>query len=195
MLERHPLPKKDFDRLKLPLIAIDRVWWRIHESKHGPIFFGAKGVHRFDDPQKKFGVMYSGSDEYCAFLETFGHATGKRIVETCSLSAHLLTEIKPKGSFHVVDLTGKGLVQIGADARLACGSYPTAQKWSAAFHDHPSIPDGIYFRSRHDPRKFSLALFDRAQQKVYTGQSTTLNPALQPRLVAKLMDRYGFGLI
>jgi len=195
MLERHPLPKKDFNKLKLPIITDFRHWWRIHETKYSPIFFGKTGTHRFDDPQKKFGVMYAGSDDYCAFLETFGHATGTHIVETSSLVVRSLTEIYPKKSLRVVDLAGKGLAQIGADARLSSGSYKLARLWAAAIHDHPSTPDGIYFRSRHDPRKFSLALFERAKVKVSALQPIVLDPAAQPKLLAKLLDHYSFGLI
>jgi hypothetical protein len=43
-----------------------------------------------------------------------------------------------------VDLIEPGrLTSIGADGRLATGSYKVAQQWSAALKRHPTKPDGI----------------------------------------------------
>jgi hypothetical protein len=50
-----------------------------------------------------------------------------------------------------VDLTGEGLAWIGADSRLASGSYDVSQRWALALYRHPSQPDGLLYRTRIEP--------------------------------------------
>jgi len=42
---------------------------------------------------------------------------------------------------------------------LNTGDYRISQRWAHAFQQHPSQPDGIYYRARHDTERFSVALF------------------------------------
>ncbi len=62
----------------------------------------------------------------------------------------------------LVDLTGPALSQIGADGRLTTGRYDISQQWALALHQHPEQPDGLLYRSRHDPSQLCAAIFDRA---------------------------------
>ncbi|MDJ0732074.1 MAG: RES family NAD+ phosphorylase [Crocosphaera sp.] len=66
----------------------------------------------------------------------------------------------------LVDVTGNGLTLLDADARLLTGNYDISQKWSKALQDHPSNPDGIYYRSRHDPSRFCLALYQERTHSI-----------------------------
>ena len=86
----------------------------------------------------------------------------------------------------LVDLTGPGLPRLGADARLADGDHQVSQAWSAAFHGHPDRPDGILYRARHDPSRFAVAIFERAQRKivlrVFLGERLFLRGEPEPLL-------------
>src|ERR1700720_1823237 len=55
-----------------------------------------------------------------------------------------------------------GLTSIGADGRLATGSYKVAQRWSAALKKHPTKPAGIRYRSRHAPERTAYAIYTRS---------------------------------
>jgi hypothetical protein len=74
------------------------------------------------------------------------------------------------------------------------GPYAATWEWSAAFHAHPDAPDGIRYRARHDDSGFSVALFDRARDRVEpTSPVDLLDPAFAPEL-ARWLDRYEVGL-
>src|SRR6478735_5682570 len=47
---------------------------------HDPLFFGRSGLNRFDAPAGEYGVLYAGESVECAFIETFGSATGIRAI-------------------------------------------------------------------------------------------------------------------
>jgi hypothetical protein len=74
------------------------------------------------------------------------------------LPANKLDAARP---LRLVDLTGPGLAQLGADARLWSGSIRIAQLWSQALFNHPEQPDGIYYLSRLNPARCCAAIFDR----------------------------------
>jgi hypothetical protein len=118
-------------------------WYRVHQLSLTPVFFGKKGGSRFDAPAGEFGVLYVGRDAHCAFIETFGHATGVRSVTTGELAARGMAVITCSRPLRLLDLTGKGLARIGADARLTSSDdYGLSHRWSKAIHDHRSRPDG-----------------------------------------------------
>jgi hypothetical protein len=76
----HPEPPSDLDG-RSPLfvkITPGTVFSRIHNRSKGPVIFGRSGGNRFDAPAGSFGVLYVGSDERSAFIETFGQDTGTR---------------------------------------------------------------------------------------------------------------------
>jgi hypothetical protein len=93
----------------------------------------------------------------------------------------------------LVDLTGRGLARLGADERLCSGGYDVAQRWARAIYLHPSQPDSIYYRARHDPSQCSVALFDRAEPDVQIQPDGTL--LTDGVLLAQLLRRYHIGLI
>jgi hypothetical protein len=133
-----------------------------HETS---LHWGRARRHRFDDPDGEFGVLYVGSDECCAFVESFGDsraADGAIEIELADLDAKCLASLTVGKGITVIDLTGPGLANIGADGRLCSGDrYDISQAWSRAIWLHPSKPHGIYYRARHDQSRTSLALFDR----------------------------------
>jgi len=75
-----------------------------------------------------------------------------------------MAEVTFSRSLDLVDPEGAGLSKVGADARLSSGGdYRLAQRWSLAFWCHPDQPDGILYRSRHNPRVLCAAIYDRVE--------------------------------
>lgn len=135
-------------------------------------------------------------DAHCAFIETFGHATGVRSVTQGELAVRGIAVITSARPLRLLDLTGKGLARIGADARLTSGDdYGLSHRWSKAVHDHPSQPDGILYRARHDPSRLSAAIFERVGPVLQVVSDVGfLDPACAPQL-GRILDDYRFGLI
>jgi hypothetical protein len=63
---------------------------------------------------------------------------------------------------HLFDATGPNLSKIGTDAQFLTGRYSTTRKWAARMMKHPDDIDGVWYRSRHDPNRLNVALFQRA---------------------------------
>lgn len=105
-----------------------------------------------------------------------------------------LAEIQPKRELTLVDLTGAGLTKLDADGRLLTGDYSLAQRWSAAFFGHPERPDGIYYRSRYDPERFCLALYERDIELEATQIWDFLDEDYADRLAA-ILEVYNYALV
>ena len=194
-LPPHPAPPADLEQRPLPILETAADWYRIHGERLAPLFFGRSGRNRFDAPGGEYGVLYAGADAYCAFVETFGHATGIRLVHADELRSRRLSRIRVPRPLRLVDLTGAGLARIGADARLRTGDYLIAQRWSQALHAHPLNPDGLLYRSRHDPSRQCVAIFERASTSLEVAPMGSLaDPGLRP-LLADVLDHYQFGLL
>jgi len=63
----------------------------------------------------------------------------------------------------VVRSHGAGLARLGTTAELTSGSQDAARVWSRALWSHPSAPDGVEYRCRHDDDELAVALYDRAR--------------------------------
>ena len=199
----HPLPPVDLASRSLPIVRIKATWWRVYDTFYpDPIFFGRTGRNRYDAPvdasgARPYGVLYVARDPHGAFVETFGHATGVRVIDRTALAHRGIAKVTASRPLRLVDLRGSGLARIGADEALCAGpDYTVSQAWSAALHDHPKAPDGLIYRARHDPSRFSVALFDRVSPVIRArpvGKSF-VDPKNE-RLLADLLDTYDFGLI
>jgi hypothetical protein len=154
-----PLPLREF---------VNPTWFRGHKSRNAPLYFNATSG-RWADPRSEFGVLYLGETDYCSFIEAFSQQperlTGLGLfVSESVLRGGCLCPISVTNTLRLVDLTtGRGLQSIGADNRICDGAHDVSQRWSRAFWEHPSQPDGIYYRSRNAPELYSIALFDRAR--------------------------------
>jgi RES domain len=190
----HSPPPDDFAKRELLIRSIKERLFRIHRKQHGAIFYGCTGSNRFDDPQQRFGVLYAGLDEYAAFIEAHGQRTGANAVTESELRDRCLTAITPSRPLNAVDITGRGLAAMGADNRLAAADHDVARQWSRAVWEHPARVDGILFRSRHDPSRICVAIFDRG----ITWKKKTLGSLMEnanAALLATLLDHYQFALI
>ncbi len=178
----------------LPVIAWHEALIRVHKAGKEPKFFGRTGENRFDAPAKQFGVLYAASDEYGAFIETFGDNLGRTVTRT-SLSERGFARIIFSRELRLVDLTGSGLAKVGADSRLFAGEHGPAQEFSLACWTNPADVDGLIYRCRHDPSKSAVAIYDRAEDVVSTDSLGSLMSPKHAGLVGAILDNYGFALI
>ena len=192
---RHPEPPDNGASLELPLLEIERIWVRCHRTRYGALHFGRSGAGRFDDPERSFGVLYVSEDASGAFIETFGRRVRFHVLVQSELNARALTRIAPSRPLRLVDLSGSGLARIGADARILTGDHEIAQRWSRAFWHHPSQPDGVYYRARHDPSRPCAALFDRAASDLHLADQHQFGTPDDDPLLADILDTYGFTVI
>ncbi len=190
----HPNPPRDLATRKLPLRAINHSWLRIHRLKDDPVYFGGNGDNRFDAPAGEFAVLYVAEDMFGAFVETPGHDTGTRLIGLEDLQERGLAQIDTGGPVQLVDLTGPGLAQVGADARLCSGPIAMAQRWSLAFYNHPEQPAGILYHSRHEPSRRCAALFDRMRPTITASLLGGLTDAGQFGRLGLHLDQYNFGI-
>lgn len=151
----------------LPIFAAepDTVWWRIHGARRGPVFFGpAAGqppTYRFDAPRSEYRVLYLGQTLEAAFIETLLRNPRIPFVERAEIESRCVSVLHNRHPLRLVDLRGHGLSQIGADNRLTTAPYPTAGRWALALWRHGDRPDGLLYRSRHNPDHGCAAIFDR----------------------------------
>ncbi len=191
----HPPPPSDLFQRKLPLkiVEAETVFYRVHQGKYDPIYFSSSAQGRFNVLE---GVIYLGIDEYVAFRETIGRFSKYGLISSQELEKRCLSEVIPSRKLSLVDLTANGLTFLDADARLLTGSYEIAQQWSKNLQDHPSNPDGIYYRSRYDPSRFCLALYQVRTHSIL--QVITTHELMSDEYTKRLgfiLDEYEYGLV
>ena len=176
------------------MVRLSGPWVRFHWTVHDPLFFGKTGSSRFDDPLGRYGVLYAADNSDGAFIETFGRSPGLNVVSRRQLADRSVALIDATRPLRLVDLTGPGLAHIGATGSLASGPHPVAQAWSRALWGHPSRPEGLLFRARHDPSCLTVAIFSRAARAIRaTPQGALMDASVRPLLAAALR-RYNFVL-
>jgi hypothetical protein len=171
-------------------------WVRIYKSRYAraPIYFGRNRRFRFDAPSGEYGVLYLGSDLYCAFIETLGWHTGVRYVSAADAGTREYCEVTSLRPLRLLELSGAHLPRLGADARLFAGDHAVARAWSLALWRHPAQIDGIYYPSRHDNHRHCVAVFERdgtAAALHFVAQGGIMDDA---RRLAAVLDAYGLGL-
>jgi hypothetical protein len=191
----HPEPPDDLHSRTIPLLTTQQSWTRIFRRQHAPLYFGWSPDRRFDPPTRVYRVLYVAADAHGAFIETLGHQTGIRLVTTSALQSLGVAILRSHAPLRLVDLTAAGLAQIGADERLGAGEYTIAQRWSLALFRHPAKPDGLYYRSRHDPSRMCAAIFHRAARKVTVEHHSALTDPQLGSVLAEILNTYHFGLI
>ena len=194
----HPEPPPDLDERSPLLYTLESgaFIFRLHRAGFSPLYFGKTGGNRFDSPDGSFGVLYAGEDEYCCFIETCGQSTGTASVSGAFLDERHQAEMKLTAPMNLIDLVSSGgLPRIGADGRLMDGSHAVAQRWSAALRKHPSKPDGILYRARHDPAKLAFAIFECSPTAFTVNSRGSLRDPGNVKLLASILNHYDFGLI
>jgi hypothetical protein len=191
----HPMPPPDFQMRELPLIISHGTWYRFNTKDFSSsLYFDRSGKGRFDSPGQGYGILYVGEDVYGSWIECYGRSHGARGVSEMALKQRDLYEIKSQRPLVFADVTGSGLVKLGADSRLSSGAYATARQWAQAIHGHPQKVDGIRYRSRHDDARYCYGIFERCANGL---QEKNIGNLLEsnPSLLAKILDFYSYALL
>jgi hypothetical protein len=176
----------DFDRRRLHVVLRSGPWQRLHPEEFSAIYFGKGRENRFDDPESEFGVLYVAEDEFGAFVETFLRNPKLTLVAKDELAKRTLSEIEASTNLSLVDLTGKGLQRAGVTGDISTAPHEETWALSRAIHDHPSRPDGIRYRLKHDLERIGIAIFDRV---AVAGLEVTSNGSLADPSNAALLDK------
>lgn len=190
-----PSPPADLSTRKLPLTRLSGRIYRVHQSKYSALFFGKDGSCRFDDPLKKYGVLYACLGPDGAFAEVFLRHLEQALIEEESIRERSLAVIHLE-SVALVDLTGDGLRRISCDNRIATEvPYPTTSLWSRALFEHPRKPAGIIYRSRHNPKLKCIAIFSTFSRKLKLLESTNLLGRSLRSWTVDQLDRYNLSIL
>lgn len=200
--EPHPEPPDDLAVRELPLIDAGSSWFQCYGVKRGPLNFNPRSSGRFNAPSAEYGTTYLSTSVEGAFAEKFLQSArragrGVNVITRATLALQRLCPIaQPAGArpLRLVDLTGNGPAQLGADGRLCTMTDDPGltQRWALALWRHPQQPDGLYYRARHDLSRISIAVFDRAGHLLVADHATDL--LADPAILADLLERYGFGI-
>ena len=157
--------------LRLESFSSGSAWVRIYQCVQDPLFFGKTGWNRFDAPDRKeFGVLYMAKALHGALIETLQLTRDREFPYVTSnfLRIRCFCRIVSTEEIRLVNLTsGASMVWLGVNGSLNSGDRRLAGRWAQAVFQHPDKPDGILYVPRHDPQQVAVALFDRAQCKVY----------------------------
>lgn len=187
---------EDFHRRSLYMVRREGPWYRFHGKDYSPLYFGKARKYRFDDPAGEYGVMYVAEDESGAFVETFLRDPELTLIDEEELRERRLSVIRTSGPMTLVDVTGEGLQHAGVTGDISTAPHQEVQPLSRAIYEHPSKPDGIRYRLRHDLFRIGIAVFDRAVPGVelsHEDRGSLLDPSNQA-LLGTLLGRYGKDL-
>lgn len=190
-----PPPPADLATRKLPLSRLSGRIYRIHQSKYSSLYFGKDGTCRFDDPLKKFGILYACPGPEGAFAEVFLRRLAKVLIEEDAIRERSLAVIRLE-SDAFVDLTGDGLRRLSCDNRIATEvPYRTTALWSRALFEHPQKPAGIIYRSPHNPKIKCIAIFSTFSRKLKLLESTNLLGRSLRSWTVRQLDRYDLSVL
>lgn len=182
--------------LPITTMAADSKWWRIHRTEQSPVFFGpAPGrppTYRFDAPGGEYRILYLGQSLSAAFVETLLRNPRIPFIERSELEERSVAVLTNQHPLKLVDLRGGGLSQVGVDNRLTTGSYEVAGRWALALWRHSDSPDGILYRSKHDPNHICAAIFDRGRCDFVVATTTPLMDV--PHHWAPILGAHGKGI-
>jgi hypothetical protein len=132
--------------------------------------------------RNRLGVLYLGVSLNVCFLETLVRdrrdgTVDDLIIAEAELDTRSYAETEVVTALSLVDLRGNGPVRMGVPSDVI-GSAPQtlARRWSLAFYNHPSQPDGIIYPSRLN-EETSLAVYDRSVIKLSIAATTGLRNA------------------
>jgi RES domain len=197
-------PPANFNRLQLATLAVDAAALvrlaRANPATH--IDFRRSAQFRFDSPDRSFGVLYAAFDLTTAFLETVlrnkpqAVRVGEPVIlDYAEVDARRVVTLQPAASakpLKLIKLYDEGLVAAKTDNSISSvDDYPTTQRWSKAFHDHPLAADGVVYMSRYIGSRRSVALFDRCADAI--GIESITNLLTHPEF-AEILDTYGLGI-
>jgi hypothetical protein len=169
--------------IELPSFQIDAGELLQHVSRidyrDKPLYFGRDGVNRYDDSGRTYGVLYLGRDLPTALMESVFHkhqwlTDAKRSITMTEIQSRLVRAVGVLQGLCLADLTAPGVMAgyFGLNLeQMTCRDYRHTQQVSARIHtiigEH-GLPlfDGVLYPSRNNYPAASIALFERAKDKV-----------------------------
>lgn len=98
-----------------------------------------------------------------------------------------IATIEVKRPLALVDLREDGPVRMGVPTDVVRGSdQRAARRWSVAFHEHESVPDGIIYPSRFSTET-NIAVFERALSKL---DAIETKPLTDDPALPGILDRF-----
>ncbi len=97
-----PLPNLEGKKVPVVDIAAGTTIYRSHGLAHGPLYFGKRRLHRFDDPLACYGVLYAARDPVGAFVETFLRFPANVLLDRSDLDGSGCADIRVKRDLKVV---------------------------------------------------------------------------------------------
>lgn len=191
-----PLPPRDLSIRALPLDFLPKgtVFHRIHAAAKSAIYFDKGDGGRFNAPDGSFGTMYAANATDGAFAEVFLRDVSTSVVSEAFVATRALSLVRLLRDARVVRLRGSGLHAIGATAVVsAIWPYSVPQAWAKALFEHPSAPDGIAYRSRHDDSEQCIAFFERLPP--YLDVTYTARDLLSQSSFHSAAAKYGVGVV
>jgi hypothetical protein len=190
----HPDPPTVLDADSVATVVQSGPWYRLNTVQHpSALYFDTSGCGRFDGPQQSYGILYLGADIHTCFIECFGR-THTKAVDEAELKTRNLFAIQSQRPLKLADLTGAGLVRLGADSRLTTGNYTQSRKWGQAIWEIGQAFDGIRYRARLDNDRYCYGLFDRATSVLEEQNQGNLVDS-HPHELARILGDYGYALL
>ncbi len=195
-----PLPQEAATSIQPKLYRLDtsNSLYRIHSRQFEPIFFGRKeAAFRFDDPLRRYGVLYGGLVFLAAVVETLLHDCEGRRPEfsRAMMNARSVSQLSNARVLRLVDLRGEGAMQLGLDARIWSASYDVSQEWSRWLYEHKAGFDGLIYPSRHSHRYECVALFDRCRRALRHEGRYSLSSAPYNAIITRYSRENRFDII
>jgi chromosome partitioning protein len=177
------------DSLPLYILEKNSQLFRIHNVYRQALYFNRNSNSRFGSFTQNYGVLYAGLDSFVVFREIF-NLKSVRLIDQESLERMCLSCFWLQRDLKLIDLSGPGLTMIGADSRIITGSnFPLSQSWSQTLYEHPANVDGLYYRSRYDPSRFCVVLYEnRVRLSDLKEQRITQNNLLDESFAATLQQ-------
>jgi len=179
-------PTRGFARATLHGAAVGpgQTFGRIYLSRYSDPLGYAKERSRFSDPRRRalvnrFGVLYLGSTLKVCFLEAIlrnqrNGIIGEYEIGESELRSRQYALIEPTSRLYLVDLRGDGCIRMGIPSDVPrSANQALARRWSLAFYEHRSKPDGIIYSSRLN-EDTCVAIYDRAVVKLRAVGATEL---------------------
>jgi hypothetical protein len=150
-------------------------------------------TYRFDSATGAFGALYVGLSFTAAFVETVLRNPQRKMVAYCEVETRSSSLIYCRRELKVVRLHGGGLQMLGLDNSISTGPYEPCSAWADALWRHPQAPDGVAFRSRHDPDQVCLAIFERPEMPLRAEPAVRL--VNQLHAISKVLSAYGKSMV
>jgi hypothetical protein len=200
----YPDPPFDWEAERILMVSVKQPLYRLNRAdKPSALYFDRSGLGRFDGPDQGYGILYVAQDIHTCFAETYARDYSRNrtaqdrvqnAVAEVALKGRKLFEIRSTRVLNLVDLTGKGLVRIGADSILTTGNYPASRRWSHRLWQYSQQFDGIRYRSRVDNDRYCYGLFDRVSADLQERDLGNLVDQ-HPHELARIFEDYCYALL